>query len=90
MWFNGYQVFSHDNVTEPRIQLSPDFKWCSEEFRNKMNAKWEIMFGRRPAMFVVNGGMIFAHPEIVEKLKELKKQEEKDINNYFNSLGGIK
>lgn len=37
---------------DPKIQIDPQFKWCSDEFRSRMNSWLAERFGGDPVVFV--------------------------------------
>ena len=65
----GIPIIENRYLTEPVISLSPDLD-VSEEFRAKCNAFYENLFGRRPAVYMVNDQFLAAHPDIVRAIKE--------------------
>lgn len=40
----------------PVLQVSPDFQFCSDEFRRDMNAWLLEIFGEKEVCFLINGG----------------------------------
>lgn len=46
----------------PVLQISPDFKWCSDEFRAKHNAWLLERFGTKDVVYVMNGDTAVISP----------------------------
>lgn len=62
-------VVSPHLVPAPKVQLSPDFKWCSDEFRASENAYLLKMFGTKEVCYMLNKGTIVMSPKHVAALK---------------------
>ena len=53
----------------PKIQIRPDFKWCSDEFRARFN-KWLLdEFGTKEVAYMVSGGTVVVSPHMANVLR---------------------
>lgn len=61
----------------PKIQISPRFQWCTEEFRAEQNAWWLARFGTKQVAYMFNGNLrdIFVGPGSMEAIKRAVKLE---------------
>lgn len=69
-FYQGIPLKESKLCTLPTISLSKNVN-VSDEFRCKINANLERLFGRKPAMFYMNGVYV-AHPEIIKALTNKK------------------
>lgn len=67
-FYEGLPLVKSDFCTLPAISLSKDLN-ISDEFRQKVDANLERLFGRKPAMLYMNGVYV-AHPDIIRAFKE--------------------
>jgi hypothetical protein len=71
--FGGIPVVENRHIQPvPVLQLSPNFKWCSEEFRAETNAWLLDLFGTKEVAYLVHGFGLVMHPKHVAMLKGLK------------------
>jgi len=60
----GVRIRVSPLARRPVLQLSPDFKWCSPEFRAKQNEWLLQMFGERDTVIPLPDGSIVISPEM--------------------------
>lgn len=67
--FMGIRVIpSHFVQPVPKIQLSPDFEWCTPEFRAETNRWFLERFGTKEVAYMVNGNFLM-NPKQIAMLK---------------------
>ena len=67
-FYQGLPIREDANCTLPAISLSKDIN-VSDEFRHKIDANLERLFGRKPALFYMYGVYV-AHPKIIKALAD--------------------
>jgi len=74
--FQGMPVIEHQPTFEPVLQIRPEFRHCSDEFRNRMNSWLLRRFGSydtsilKPCeVFILNNQTIIARPEVTSILR---------------------
>lgn len=65
----GVRVHVSPLARRPVLQLSPDFEWCSPEFRAKQNAWLLQMFGERDMVVSLPDGSVMISPEMHRALR---------------------
>ena len=61
----GMKVYEAPVKLIPKIQISKDFKWCSDEFREKMDAELARKFGSHEECAIPKGMAFMFHNNIV-------------------------
>lgn len=76
--FHGMPIIEHQPTFEPKLQIDPKFKHCSDKFRNRMNVWLWQRFGAwdKTAMkpydtLVLNNRIIIARPETASILRTI-------------------
>jgi len=70
----GFPVYINpllDDLAPPKISISPDFKWCSDEFRAKHNAWLLERFGREEFVCIKTASCYFVNKATFLKLKSM-------------------
>lgn len=68
-WSAGTRIMENNCIPpdRPKIQLSPDFKWITDQKREEVNAWLEQRFGREPCVIVL-GNMLAQARKAQERL----------------------
>jgi len=70
--YGGMKVVVSDYLQPvPRIELSTEFKWCSEGFREKQNQWLLKMFGAKDVAYMMNDDIIMT-PIMASELSVVK------------------
>lgn len=66
----GFQIVQSHHIRPliPKLELNPDFEYCTSEFRGEINDWLYEMFGGRGMLFYRAGDKIITHPDNVNAL----------------------
>ena len=57
--FAGVRIIESPHIRPvPKLQMSPTFKWCSEEFRGSMNTFLLDTFGTKTVAYMLDGTLV--------------------------------
>lgn len=71
--FAGLKVVVNEYIKPvPYLQIAPDFKWCSDEFRAKHNAWLLERFGAYDPVYMIGRDTAVVSPAMMAKIVSAK------------------
>lgn len=64
----------------PVLQIDPNFKWCTDEYRAKHNAWLLERFGMTEDAIIRSGDTVFVSRQAAEKLRQIAGREPRCVN----------